>query len=102
MPTAAAILLGIFGVAVLVVVAFTLWRLLASLRELAASVARMNEQLAPALNALQRSEAETAQRVARLDATSSRLAANRARLRAGPAGRGPRSSPERTDRGPRA
>jgi hypothetical protein len=73
LPIAAAIVLAIIALGALIVVLLTAWRLLASVRELAASVANMSRQLGPALEALNSQAAETSARAARLDETVSGL-----------------------------
>jgi len=66
LPLWLAILLGVFWLAVLVCVAFTVWRMVANLKELAASVQALSERLTPALDELSAASQEAAEHAARL------------------------------------
>ncbi|HEY4724902.1 MAG TPA: hypothetical protein VIJ13_02855, partial [Actinomycetota bacterium] len=66
LPLWLAILLGTFWLAVLVTVAFTVWRMVANLKALAASVQALSERLTPALEELSAASQETADHAARL------------------------------------
>jgi ABC-type transporter Mla subunit MlaD len=58
----------VFWLAVLVTVGFTIWRLLANLKALLASVQALGERLTPALEDLAAAGEEAAERAARLQA----------------------------------
>jgi hypothetical protein len=66
LPLWLAILLGVFWLAVLVCVAFTVWRMVANLKALAASVQALSERLTPALEELSTASQEAADHAARL------------------------------------
>ena len=55
-----------FWLAVLVYVAFTVWRMVANLKALAASVQALSERLTPALDELGAASQEAAEHAARL------------------------------------
>jgi hypothetical protein len=66
LPLWLAILLGVFWLAVLVCVAFTVWRMVANLKALTASVQALSERLTPALEELSTASQEAADHAARL------------------------------------
>ncbi len=66
-----------FWLAVLVTVAFTVWRMLANLKALAASVQALGERLTPVLDELSAASAETAEHAARLSERGARAARER-------------------------
>jgi hypothetical protein len=72
------ILLAVFWLGVLMVVAFTAWRLLANIRALLATVQAMGERLAPALAELQAASEDAAEHAGRLQARGARAAGDRA------------------------
>jgi hypothetical protein len=65
----------VFWLAVLTVVAFTTWRLVANLKSLLTSVRQLGERLAPALEELGAASEEAAERAARLSDRGARAAA---------------------------
>jgi hypothetical protein len=77
LPLWLAILLGTFWLAVLVTVAFTVWRLVANLKALTASVQALGERLTPALEELTAASEQTAERAARLSERGARAAGDR-------------------------
>jgi hypothetical protein len=64
----------VFWLAVLVTVAFTVWRMVANLKTLAASVQALSERLTPELDTLSASSQQAAERAARLAERSARAA----------------------------
>jgi len=74
LPLWLAILLGVFWLAVLVTVAFTVWRLLANLKALLASVQALGERLTPVLEELADASEQTAEHAARLQERGAKLA----------------------------
>ena len=66
-----------FWLAVLVTVAFTVWRMVASLKALAASVQVLSERLTPALDELGAASQEAADHAARLSERGARAAEQR-------------------------
>jgi ABC-type transporter Mla subunit MlaD len=80
----------VFWLAVLVTVAFTIWRLLANLKALLASVQALGERLTPALEELAAAGEEAAERAARLQARGAEAAEDD--------GAGPRHLPSRRRR----
>jgi hypothetical protein len=74
LPLWLAILLGVFWLAVLVTVAFTVWRLVANLKALLASVQALGERLTPVLEELASASQETAERAARLQERAAKAA----------------------------
>ena len=66
-----------FWLAVLVTVAFTAWRLLATLKALAASVQALGERLTPALDELSAASQQTAGHAAQLSERGARAARER-------------------------
>ena len=58
----------------LVTVAFTVWRMVANLKVLAASVQALSERLTPELDKLNESSQQAAERAARLSERSARAA----------------------------
>jgi hypothetical protein len=56
----------VFWLAVLVTVAFTVWRLVANLKALAAAVQSLSERLTPELERLSQAGEQTAEHAARL------------------------------------
>ena len=74
LPLWLTILLGVFWLAVLVTVAFTLWRLVANLKALLASVQALGEQLTPVLEELASASQETAEHAARLSERGAKAA----------------------------
>jgi hypothetical protein len=66
LPTIVAIALGVFWLGVLIMVGFTIWRLLANLKSLLASMTEMSRRLAPTLEELATRSQETAELSARL------------------------------------
>ena len=77
LPLWLAILLGVFWLAVLVTVAFTVWRMVANLKALAASVQSLSERLSPELDRLSEASQQAADRAARLSERSARAADQR-------------------------
>jgi uncharacterized protein involved in exopolysaccharide biosynthesis len=73
LPAWLAILLGLFWLAVLVTLAFTVWRLLGNLKALSASVAELNRRLTPTLEELAAKSEQAAELSARLEARSQRM-----------------------------
>jgi hypothetical protein len=67
----------VFWLAVLITVAFTVWRMVASLKALAASVQELGERLTPALDNLSVASQETADHAARLAERGARAAGER-------------------------
>jgi hypothetical protein len=74
LPTLVAVLLGLFWLAVLMVVAFTGWRLVGNVRSLLASVQALGERLTPVLEELASESQEAAEHAARLADRGSRQA----------------------------
>jgi hypothetical protein len=72
LPTYLAILLGVFWLGVLVTVAFTVWRLVANLKSLNDSVARLSQRLTPTLEELAAKSEEAAERAEKLQARGRR------------------------------
>ena len=72
LPLWLTILLGVFWLAVLVTVAFTVWRLAANLKALMVSVQALAERLTPVLEELADASQETAERTARLSERAAR------------------------------
>ena len=66
-----------FWLAVLVTVAFTVWRMVANLKTLAASVQALGERLTPELDKLNESSAQAAEHAARLQERGARAADQR-------------------------
>jgi hypothetical protein len=66
LPAIVAIALGVFWLGVLIMVGFTIWRLLANLKSLLASMTEMSRRLAPTLEELATRSQETAELSARL------------------------------------
>ncbi|HEV8424757.1 MAG TPA: hypothetical protein VGS14_06170 [Actinomycetes bacterium] len=66
-----------FWLAVLITVAFTVWRMVANLKALAASVQQLGERLTPALDQLSTASQETAEHAARLSERGARAAGER-------------------------
>jgi hypothetical protein len=67
----------VFWLAVLVTVAFTVWRMVANLKALAASVQALSERLTPALDELGAASQEAADHAARLPEPGARAAEQR-------------------------
>jgi hypothetical protein len=67
----------VFWLAVLITVAFTVWRMVANLKALAASVQQLGERLTPALDQLSTASQETAEHAARLSERGARAAGER-------------------------
>ena len=74
LPLWLAILLGVFWLAVLVTVAFTVWRMVANLKTLAASVQSLSERLTPELDRLSEASQQAADHAARLSERGARAA----------------------------
>jgi hypothetical protein len=74
LPLWLSILLGVFWLAVLVTVAFTVWRLVANLKALLASVQALGERLTPVLEELADASQQTAEHAARLQERAARAA----------------------------
>jgi len=72
LPLWLTILLGVFWLAVLVTVAFTVWRLVANLKALMVSVQALAERLTPILEELADASQETAEHAARLSERAAR------------------------------
>jgi hypothetical protein len=72
LPLWLTILLGVFWLAVLVTVAFTVWRMVANLKALMASVQALGERLTPVLEELASASQETAEHAARLSERAAR------------------------------
>jgi type VI protein secretion system component VasK len=66
LPAIVAIALGVFWLGVLITVGWTVWRLLANLKSLLASMNEMSQRLAPTLEELATRSQETAELTARL------------------------------------
>ena len=66
LPAIVAIALGVFWLGVLITVGWTIWRLLANLKSLLASMKEMQQRLAPTLDELAAKSQETAELSARL------------------------------------
>jgi hypothetical protein len=64
----------VFWLAVLVTVAFTVWRMVANLKALAISVQALSERLIPELDKLSESSQQAAERAARLSERGARSA----------------------------
>jgi hypothetical protein len=64
----------VFWLAVLVTVAFTIWRLVGNLKALAVSVQELGERLTPVLEELNDASQETAEHAARLSERGARAA----------------------------
>jgi hypothetical protein len=62
---------------VLVVLAFTIWRMVANLKDLAASVQSLSERLTPELDRLSEASQQTADHAARLSERGARAAGER-------------------------
>jgi hypothetical protein len=67
----------VFWLAVLVTVAFTVWRMVANLKALAAAVQALSERLTPALDELGAAGQEAADHAARLSERGARAAEQR-------------------------
>jgi hypothetical protein len=67
----------VFWLAVLVTVAFTVWRMVANLKAIAASVQELGERLTPVLDQLGTASQETAEHAARLSERGARAARER-------------------------
>lgn len=61
----------------LVVLAFTIWRMVANLKDLAASVQSLSERLTPELDRLSEASQQTADHAARLSERGARAAGER-------------------------
>jgi hypothetical protein len=72
LPTYLAILLGLFWFGVLVTLAFTVWRLVANLKSLSESVAKLSQRLTPTLEELAAKGEEAAERAEKLQARGRR------------------------------
>ena len=66
-----------FWLAVLVCVAFTVWRMVANLKALASSVQALSERLTPELDRLSQAGQEAAEHAARLSERGARAAEQR-------------------------
>lgn len=66
LPAIVAIALGVFWLGVLITVGWTIWRLLANLKSLLASMNEMQQRLAPTLEELAAKSQETAELSAHL------------------------------------
>ena len=66
-----------FWLAVLVTVGFTVWRMVANLKDLAASVQSLSERLTPELDRLSQASEQTAEHAARLSDRGARAAEQR-------------------------
>ena len=66
-----------FWLAVLVTVAFTVWRMVANLKTLAVSVQTLSERLTPTLEELNAASQEAAEHAARLSERGARAAKQR-------------------------
>jgi hypothetical protein len=64
----------VFWLAVLVTVAFTVWRMVANLKSLAAAVQALGERLTPELDKLSEASQQTADHAARLSERGARAA----------------------------
>jgi hypothetical protein len=84
----------VFWLAVLVTVAFTVWRLVGNLKALTASVRVLGERLTPALEELSAASQETAEHAPRLSERSADQHGGRTR-RLGRHGRSARPAKER-------
>ena len=73
LPLWLSILLGVFWLAVLVTVAFTVWRLVANLKALLAAVQALGERLTPVLEELADASEQTAEHAARVSERAARL-----------------------------
>jgi hypothetical protein len=73
LPLWLSILLGVFWLAVLVTVAFTVWRLVANLKALTASLQVLGERLTPVLEELADASQETAGHAERVSERAARL-----------------------------
>jgi hypothetical protein len=67
----------VFWLAVLVVVGFTVWRMVANLKALAAAVQSLSERLTPELDRLAQASEQTAEHAARLSERGARAARER-------------------------
>jgi cell division protein FtsB len=67
----------VFWLAVLVTVGFTVWRMVANLKDLAASVQSLSERLTPELDRLSQASEQTAEHAARLSDRGARAAEQR-------------------------
>jgi hypothetical protein len=67
----------VFWLAVLVTVGYTVWRMVANLKQLAASVQALSERLTPELDRLNEASQEAADHAARLAERSARAAEER-------------------------
>jgi hypothetical protein len=67
----------VFWLAVLVVVGFTVWRMVANLKALAAAVQSLSERLTPELDRLAQASEQTAEHAARLSERGARAAGER-------------------------
>jgi hypothetical protein len=67
----------VFWLAVLVTVAFTVWRMVANLKTLAVSVQTLSERLTPTLEELNAASQEAAEHAARLSERGARAAKQR-------------------------
>jgi hypothetical protein len=74
LPLWLAILLGVFWLAVLVTVGFTVWRMVGNLKALAASLQALSERLTPELDKLSQASLETADHAGRLSERAARAA----------------------------
>jgi hypothetical protein len=72
LPTYLAIVLGLFWLGVLVTLAFTVWRLVANLKSLNESVAKLSQRLTPTLEELAARGEEAAERAEKLQARGRR------------------------------
>jgi hypothetical protein len=84
LPLWLTILLGVFWLAVLVTVAFTVWRLVGNLKALAVSVQELSERLTPVLEELADAGQETADHAARLSDRGAKAAGQDQRAAARP------------------
>ena len=66
-----------FWLAVLFTVAFTIWRMVANLKALAAAVQSLSERLTPELDRLAQASLQTAEHAARLSERGARAAEQR-------------------------
>jgi hypothetical protein len=67
----------VFWLAVLVTVGFTVWRMVANLKDLASSVQALSERLTPELDRLNEASQEAADHAARLSERRARAAEER-------------------------
>jgi hypothetical protein len=84
LPLWLTILLGVFWLAVLVTVAFTVWRLVANLKALLVAVQALGERLTPVLEQLANASQETAEHAAKVSERAARMSERDGRAAARP------------------